>query len=94
MLASGTLKPSPPAKLVSKLFQLSGYAATPTAYRILCVRFTCLVRRPTASGSATGATLDTGGWLALARPGLSPSKMRQAYLGAITNKDRSCEATI
>ncbi len=34
--------------------------------------------------SATGATLNTGGWLALSRPGLSPGKMRQASLGAIT----------
>ena len=29
-----------------------------------------------------GATLDTGGWLTLARPGLSPGKMHQASLGA------------
>ena len=28
--------------------------------------------------SATGATLDTGGWLTLSRQGLSPYKMRQA----------------
>jgi hypothetical protein len=34
--------------------------------------------------SAAGATLDTGGWLALTRPGLSPGKIRQAYLGATT----------
>jgi hypothetical protein len=34
------------------------------------------------SGSAVGPTLDTGGWLTLSRPGLSPSKMRQAYLCA------------
>jgi hypothetical protein len=30
------------------------------------------------------ATLDTGGWLALTRQGLSPCKIRQASLGAIT----------
>ena len=71
-------------KLISKLYQLSGYAVTPTAYRILCVRFTSFVRQHNTSGSAVGATLDTGGWLALSRPGLSPGKMRQAYLGAIT----------
>ena len=71
-------------KLISKLYQLSGYAVTPTAYRILCVRFTSFVRQHDTSGSAVGATLDTGGWLALARPGLSPGKMRQASLGAIT----------
>jgi hypothetical protein len=31
-------------KLISKLYQLSGHAVAPTAYRILCVRLTCLVR--------------------------------------------------
>ena len=84
MLASGTLKPSPSAIRISKLYQLSGHAVAPTAYRILCVRFTSFVRQPDTSGSAVGATLDTRGWLALARPGLSPGKMRQAYLGAVT----------
>src|ERR1700675_3551069 len=73
-------------KLISKLCQLSGHAVAPAAYRILCVRFTSFVRQPDTSGSAVGATLDTGGWLALSRPGLSPGKMRQAYLGAITTK--------
>ena len=72
-------------KLISKLYQLSGHAIAPAAYRILCVRFTSFVRQHDTSGSAVGATLDTGGWLALARPGLSPGKMRQAYLGAITS---------
>ena len=71
-------------KLISKLYQLSGYAVTPAAYRILCVRFVRLVHQ--SPDSATDATLDTGGWLALTRPGLSPGKMRQAYLGAITSK--------
>src|ERR1700675_4277596 len=75
-------------KLISKLCQLSGHAVAPAAYRILCVRFTSFVRQPDTSGSAVGATLDTGGWLALSRPGLSPGKMRQAYLGAITKKLR------
>ena len=42
----------------------------------------CTLRLPcspglTAPDSAAGATLDTGGWLTLSRPGLSPSKMRQ-----------------
>jgi hypothetical protein len=68
VLASGALKPWPSTtSAISKLFQLSGHAVAPTAYRILCVRFTCLVRLLLAA-SATGATLDTGGWLALARP--------------------------
>jgi hypothetical protein len=30
------------------------------------------------------ARLDTGGWRALPRQGLSPCKRRQAYLGAVT----------
>lgn len=45
VLASGALKPWPSTtSAISKLFQLSGHAVAPTAYRILCVRFTCLVR--------------------------------------------------
>ena len=79
-----TLKPSPSAIRISKLYQLSGHTVAPTAYRILCVRFTSFVRQHDTSGSAVGATLDTGGWLALPRSGLSPDKMRQAYLGAVT----------
>ena len=71
-------------KLISKLYQLSGHTVAPTAYRILCVRFTSFVRQHDTSGSAVGATLDMGGWLALSRPGLSPGKMRQACLGATT----------
>jgi hypothetical protein len=35
-------------------------------------------------GSAMDARLDTGGWLALTRQGLSPCTIRQAFLGAIT----------
>jgi hypothetical protein len=50
--------------------------------RMLCLRFACLVRL--SFGSATDARLDTGGWLALTRQGLSPGKHRQAFLGAIT----------
>jgi len=90
-----TLKPSPSAIRISKLYQLSGHAVAPTAYRILCVRLTCLVRQLTTPDSAAGATLDTGGWLALARPGLPPGKMRQAYLGAVTllpTPEATCEA--
>ena len=33
-----------------------------------------------------GATLDTGGWLTLPRQGLSPCKMHQASLGALTSQ--------
>ena len=45
VLASGALKPWPSAMAISKLYQLSGSAVTPTACRILCVRFACLVRQ-------------------------------------------------
>jgi len=73
----------------TRLKSLQGGADTPLAYKILCVRFTCVVHDgssvPTeASLSATGATRDTGWWLALTRPGLSPGKKRQASLGALT----------
>ena len=63
------------------------------AYMILCVRFTCFVRpvvnaftekRRLIPDSATGATLDTGGWLNLTRQGLPPCKMHQASLDALT----------
>lgn len=37
-----------------------------------------------AAERIVGATLDTGGWLALTRRGLSPRKIRQASLGATT----------
>ena len=65
----------------------------PVAYALLCVRFTCFVRNVymplTCTGevtircSATGATLDTGGWLDLTRQGLPPCKVHQASLGAL-----------
>ena len=32
-------------KLISKLYQLSGHTVAPTAYKILCVRFTSFVRQ-------------------------------------------------
>ncbi|MBQ0731425.1 MAG: hypothetical protein KBT75_12035 [Oleispira antarctica] len=66
------------------------------AYIFLCVRFTCFVRllylilkKNTgkyfrSTNSATGATLDTGGWLNLTRQGLAPCKMHQALLDALT----------
>ncbi|MGH8655031.1 MAG: hypothetical protein ACREYE_23950, partial [Gammaproteobacteria bacterium] len=44
----------------------------------------CFVRR--SLDSSTDATLDTGGWLALTRQGLSPCKMRRAFPSAITLK--------
>ncbi len=62
----------------------SGDAAPPAAYRMLCLRFAHLVRREFPHDSAMDARLDTGGWLALTRQGLSPCKRRQACLGART----------
>ena len=64
----------------------SGSTVSPTACMILCVRFTCFVHSLPSKSSATGATLDTGGWLTLSRQGLSPCKMHQASLGALTTK--------
>ena len=72
------------SKLISKLYQHFRVRVTPTAYRILCLRFARLVRR--SLGSATDARLDTGRWLTLARRGLAPRKIRRALLGAITIK--------
>jgi hypothetical protein len=62
----------------------AGCAVTPTASRIRCLRSGHLVRRVYAPDSAMDARLDTGGWLALTRQGLSPCKRRQACLDAIT----------
>ncbi|RQW83267.1 MAG: hypothetical protein EHM79_16575 [Geobacter sp.] len=87
-IADGIVLPSEPVKpsaSATSLFRsctsTSGSADSPTAYRILCLRFTCFVRRKLPD-SATGARLDTGGWLTLTRQGLSPCKIRQALLGA------------
>ena len=76
-----TINPSASAKTKSRsCTSTSGRATTPTAYRILCLRFARLVHH--SFGSATDARLDTGGWLTLTRRGLSPRKMRRALLGA------------
>lgn len=83
VLASGTLTPSPTSIFVSTLYQLSGYTVTPTACKILCVRFVCLVHR-NLTRSASDATLDTGDWLSLTGQGLAPCKEHQASLGALT----------
>ena len=46
ILASGNVKSlAIRSKLISKLYQLSGYAVTPAACRMLCVRFNCFVRQ-------------------------------------------------
>lgn len=61
---------------------------SPVAYVVLCVRFASFVRLCRSHNrwqrSAGHATLDTGGWLDLARQGLSPCKKRQASLAALT----------
>ncbi|MGH8652357.1 MAG: hypothetical protein ACREYE_09370, partial [Gammaproteobacteria bacterium] len=46
----------------------------------------CFVRR--SLDSSTDATLDTGGWLALTRQGLSPCKMRRAFPSAIATEPK------
>ncbi|MEQ1560300.1 MAG: hypothetical protein ABL933_15370 [Methyloglobulus sp.] len=54
----------------------SGMCVSPVAYVVLCVRFAPLVHVCRSCNrlqrSAKDATLDTGGWLDLARQGLSP----------------------
>jgi len=81
-----TLKPSASAiSLFRSCTSTSGCATTPTAYRILCLRFAPLVRRG-SHNSARDARLDTGEWLTLTRQGLSPCKIRRALPGAITTK--------
>ena len=62
----------------------AGGAVTPAASRRRCRRCAHLVRRVYYPDSAMDARLDTGGWLALTRQGLSPCKRRQAYLGVRT----------
>ena len=84
VLPSGAFKPSASAKPCRSCASTSGCAVTPAAYRIRCLRFAHLVRRVYHHDSAMDARLDTGGWLALTRQGLSPCQRRQAYLGAIT----------
>jgi hypothetical protein len=85
VLASGTLKPSPPALwLFSRLCQALGSAVSPAVYVVPCVRFNCFVRLFFSPTSSAVATLGTGGWLGLTRWGLSPHQKHQALLGALT----------
>jgi hypothetical protein len=89
VLASSRQTLSPSAVFdLTRLLSLQDGAVVPLAYMILCVRFTPLVHAccsvpTTAALSARGATRDTGGWLALTRPGLAPGKKRRALLGAL-----------
>ena len=85
VLASGTLKPWPSATSSSRSctsFQGARSPLRPTGFSVYASPISCSQRLRRCS--AMDARLDTGGWLALTRPGLSPSKIRQAYLGAVT----------
>jgi hypothetical protein len=65
--------------LISKLYQHFRVRGHPCGLQdSLCTLRPAIVRR--LPHSALDATLDTGGWLTLTRPGLSPGKIRQACL--------------
>ena len=85
VLPSGALKPSASAIAMSKLYQHFRVRGHPCG-----LQDTRSTLRPSCSpclhDSAMDARRDTGGWLALTRLGLSPSKRRQAFLGAITTQ--------
>jgi hypothetical protein len=72
-------------KLISKLYQHKRRARHPYGLQdaLSTLRLFC---SPPSSDSATDARLDTGGWPALTRRGLSPRKKHRAFLGAITTK--------
>ena len=91
VLPSGALKPSASATShVEAVPALQGARSPlrPTGYSVYAspILFAVLPH-----DSAMDARLDTGGWLALTRQGLSPCKRRQAYLGAMTRKLTSGE---
>jgi len=84
VLSSAIVKPSTSATSLSR-------SCTSTSGTRLPLRPTgfsfyaspALFANPAVS-SATGARLDTGGWLTLTRQGLSPCKICRAYPGALT----------
>src|SRR5205823_4745183 len=88
VLASGLLRPSPSATSSSRsCTRTKGERGHPCGLQdTLCTLRPSLVRGYLSNCSAMDATLDTGGWLALTRQGLSPGKHRQASLGATTLK--------
>ena len=55
----------------------SGSADSPTACRILCLRFNCLVRQKTSLTPPQLQDSIRSGWLILLRQGLSPCKIRR-----------------
>ena len=73
MLASDTLKPSPSATNLFRScasFQGTRLPLRPAGFSVYASP--TLFASSLPPDSAAGATLDTGGWLALARPGLPP----------------------
>ena len=75
--------PRRPPLTISKLYQHFRGHGSPCGLQdtLSTLRPSC---SPCLHGSAMDARLDTGGWLALTRQGLSPCKRCQAYLGVIT----------
>lgn len=77
------LKPSPTERAFRSYINFRG-----TRFPLRPARFSVyaspLLFAGKTSDSARDATLDTGGWLALTRQGLSPCKAHQASLGALT----------
>ncbi len=68
--------------------QAWGITVSLAARMVLCVHFKPVVSLfllTSFLASFRLATLNTGGWLALTRPGLAPGKKRQSSLGAITS---------
>jgi hypothetical protein len=91
VLASVLLTTSPSAfTLLTRLKPLRDGACHPSGlcHSLCMLRPSCshVLRHIPPSHSARGATLDTGGWLTLTRPGLPPGKKHQASLGAPTVK--------
>jgi len=74
---------------ISKLYQLFRTRGHPYGLQdsLSTLRLSC-----SPCDSSTDARLDTGRWLSLARRGLSPRKIRQAFPGAITFRVRGAAA--
>ena len=108
VLASRKLTLSPSALIsLTRLKSLQGGAATPLAYKMLCVRFTSVVHvcySLHTIGNAVRQRRNTRyGWVvspyerssrSLSRPGLAPGKKRQALLGALTCAWHDAQAAV
>jgi hypothetical protein len=81
VLDSAFLTASPTAFRNDEANMSSGGVIRPVAHEFLCVRFNPIVRSWRYSSGT--ATLDTGGWLGLARQGLPPCKLTTSFLGAL-----------